>query len=131
MGIHSLASRYHFKAHGATKRLKNNKHINYLKQIFVDHIFNLMVIVFMDYHLFFRTTIMLRVSFSPVPNCVVILLLEPSFSEPLVPPEPCCYCCCRVEPGWLVLLLCQIKLCQITIRQVTLSQITSCQITFC
>ena len=44
---------------------------------------------------------MLRVSFSPVPECVVIGLLETSFSDPpRAPGRCCCYCC--VEPNILV-----------------------------
>ena len=63
---------------------------------------------FLQHFHIFPTTFMLRVSFSPVPECVVISLLKLSFSDPPVPPEPrycyyCCYCC--VEPGWLLLLL--------------------------
>ena len=38
------------------------------------------------------TTFMFGGSFSPVPECVVISVLEPSFSDLPVPPEPRCYC---------------------------------------
>ena len=48
---------------------------------------------------------MLRVSFSPVPECVVLGLLESSFSDPPRAPgrcHCCCYCYCYVEPNKLV-----------------------------
>ena len=42
---------------------------------------------------------MLRVSFSPVPECVVLGLLETGFPDPPRAPGRCYYyCCCCVEP---------------------------------
>ena len=40
----------------------------------------------------FPTTFMLRVSFSPAPECVIVVLLESSFSDPRAAQN--CYCCC-------------------------------------
>ena len=43
---------------------------------------------------FFPTTFMLRVSFSPAPECVIVVLVESTFSDPRSAQNDC-YCCCR------------------------------------
>ena len=40
------------------------------------------------------TTFMLRVSFSPAPECVIVVLLESSFSDPRAAKNNCCCCYC-------------------------------------
>ena len=42
------------------------------------------------YVFLFPTTFMLRVSFSPAPECVIVVLLESSFSDPRAAQSCCC-----------------------------------------
>ena len=58
----------------------------------------------------FPTTFMLRVSFSPVPECVVIGLLETSFSDPPRPPgTPLLLLLLLYQTNWFALWLIFLK----------------------